>query len=133
MVTKEIDYIYFHNDTHLPVIVEGWHNKMYGLSTLIGTRVEPRQQLIVHSTVGEWHMNSMFYNKEDQSLWKGLEKHHIIGKFRSRPCASGNYSWLEYDEPFRCVFTDITEEELDKIDESNKNKVKGKITFSINT
>ena len=131
MVTREIQYIYFHNDSDLPVIVEGWQNTKSGISALVETRVEPRQQLIVHSTVGEWHMNSMFYDDKDIERWKGLEKHSIIGKFRSRPCASGNYSWLEYDEPFRCVFTDITEEDLNKIDAPNKNKITGKITFSM--
>jgi hypothetical protein len=132
MVDKEIQYIYFHNDTDLPVMVDGWQNMNSGLSALVETRVEPRQQLIVYSTVGEWHMNSMFYDDEDIERWKCLEKHRIIGKFRSRPCASGNYSWLEYDEPFRCIFTDITEEELNKIDDPNKNKITGKITFCIN-
>jgi hypothetical protein len=119
MITNgiEIQYITFHNNTDLPVIVEGWHSKMPGLSTLVPIRVDPRQQVIVHSTTGEWYMNSMFYNKKDKKRWKGLEKHHIVGKFRSRPCASGDYSWLEYDEPFRCIYSET--EDL------------GKITFSM--
>lgn len=127
MVGKEIQYIYFYNNTALPVIVEGWENRGSGLSTLVSTKVEPYQQIIVYSTTGEWYMNSMFYNKEDQDLWKGLEKYNIIGKFRSKPCASRNYSWLEYDEPFCCNYTDVGEEASLK----GKNKITGKITLSI--
>lgn len=123
MVTKEVEYIYFHNNTDLPINVEGWQGKIYGLSTLVSTKVEPKQIVRVHSTTGEWYMNSMFYNEVDEALWKGLEKHHIVGKFRSRPCASGNYSWMEYDEPFYCTYSEI--------EVTEENKIKGLITFSI--
>ena len=51
--------------------------------------------------------DDVFY--DDRKIWKdnGLEKHLIIGKFRSSPCASGNYSWLDYDEPFQCIYTKL--------------------------
>jgi len=51
-------------------------------------------------------MDSMFYSDDDRKPWidAGLEKHRIIGKFRSSPCARGDYSWMEYDEPFHCVY-----------------------------
>jgi hypothetical protein len=53
-------------------------------------------------------MDSMFDAlTEDRQMWidAGLEKHLIIGKFRSSPCAWGDYSWMEYDKPFDCVYS----------------------------
>ena len=64
----------------------------------------------VPPTVGEWHLDSMFYNDEDSKIWKdrGLQKYHVVGKFRSDPCALGNYSWMEFDDGvFDCVCTEL--------------------------
>ena len=85
-------------------------------------QIGPDEKKILHSSVGEWHMDSMFNDHSDCDIWKtaGLGKHLIIGKFRSDPCASGNYSWMEYYEPFECVYSEIA---------NSGDEVKGLITF----
>jgi hypothetical protein len=98
-------YIRFRNDTDLPILIHAW---VKGSNTLDHCRVGPKTNILLHSSVGEWHMDSMFDAlTEDRQLWidAGLEKHLIIGKFRSSPCARGDYSWMEYDEPFECVYS----------------------------
>jgi hypothetical protein len=117
---KTTKYIHFHNDTDLPVVVEGWVSTSYGLSTLKGLTVQSGEKLVVHSSVGEWHLNSMFTDSEDREMWKkkglGDYKYLNIGKFRSNPCASGNYSWMEYDDsPFECVYSKL-EEPIENVD-----------------
>lgn len=117
---KTTKYIHFHNDTDLPIVVEGWVSTSYGLSTLKGLTVQSGEKLVVHSSVGEWHLNSMFTDSEDREMWKKKElgdyKYLNIGKFRSDPCASGNYSWMEYDDsPFECVYSKL-EEPIENVD-----------------
>ena len=110
------NYIYFHNTTALPLQICRWTT---GSNTLKTTRIGPNEKHLLHSSVGEWHMDSMFDDGEDRDAWTtaGLGHHHIIGKFRSDPCAMGEYSWMEYSEPFRCVYSKIDGE------------IKGLITF----
>jgi hypothetical protein len=115
-------YIYFHNDTDLPVLIDAWVD---GSNTLKTIRIKPFESSVIHSSVGEWHMHAMFDDDVDNALWKdrGLGKYyHMIGKFRSDPCASGNYSWMEYRH-FICDYRDYS------IDSDPR--VKGQIKFSI--
>jgi hypothetical protein len=107
---EPINYIYFHNTTYLPIQVSRW---IKGSNTLKTTRIGPNEKQLLHSSVGEWHMDSMFSDDADCEIWKnaGLEKHHIIGKFRSRPCIQGEYSWMEYYEPFHCIYSKIEDGE----------------------
>jgi hypothetical protein len=66
----------------------------------------------------------MFENlSEERKIWieKGFSKYTNIGKFRSSPCASGNYSWLHHEDIFECIFSKI---------ESSENEVNGQISFS---
>jgi len=116
----ETQYIYFHNDTDLPVNISAW---VTGSNTLQHQIVKAGQNGILHSSVGEWHMDSMFnFGTEEAKIWKErkLEKHCIVGKFRSEPCISGEHSFMEYDEPFACIYTANPER-----------KIKGTITFMI--
>jgi len=110
-MSEPIKYIYFENKTNLPVQIESWVD---GSNTMKTIRVGPGEKWMVHSSVGEWHIDSMFYEDPDREAWTkaGLEKHTIVGKFRSQPCASGNYSWMEYDEPFDCNYTEIANESV---------------------
>jgi hypothetical protein len=123
---ETITYIQFYNTTDLPVLIDAWNTPAYSsVSTLTTTRIEPFESKIVHSSVGEWHMNAMFYNESDNFAWKGrgLGKYDpSIGKFRSSPCAMGNYSWMEYKH-FMCEYSDFKTESDDR--------VKGQIKFSI--
>jgi hypothetical protein len=110
---EPIKYIWFHNDTDLPILISAWSD---GSNILQQTRISPQEKRIVHSSVGEWHMDSMFEAGYDREAWAtaGLENHLVIGKFRSSPCASGNYSWMEYYEPFDCIYTK-TDNSLDLV------------------
>lgn len=111
--------IHFHNDTDLPIMIDAWTK-----NHLKSTRVAPKETILLYSSVGEWHINSMFDDPIDNAAWKdaGLKKYLHVGKFRSDPCASGNYSWLEYDD-------DKFNIEYSKKDD---NIVRGVITFSLN-
>ena len=67
----------------------------------------------------------MLTEHEDRNIWKiqglGERPYYEIGKFRSDPCESGNYSWLQYPstEIFEYVYSEI-----------NEDGVKGLIIFS---
>jgi hypothetical protein len=118
--SNEVKFIYFVNDTDLPLMIDSWVD---GSNALECIRIAPREKRLIHSSVGEWHMNAML-PLEDRKLWDNhekLKKVTLIGKFRSRPCASGNYSWLDWDNLFDCVYT--------KLDEP-ANGAKGIMTFS---
>jgi len=115
-------YINFHNDTDLPVLIDAWVD---GSNTLKTIRIGPNETRVIHSSVGEWHMHAMFDDANDDELWKdrGLGKYYpIIGKFRSDPCFSGNYSWMEYRH-FICEYSDYSV--------VSDPRVKGQIKFSI--
>jgi hypothetical protein len=97
--------VHFHNNTVLPIMVDGFVS-----GSLICKKVLPGEKLVLHSTVGEWHMNSMFEDYTDSKIWidKGLKKYTIVGKFRSDPCIQGNYSWMEYDDDmFECTYSEV--------------------------
>jgi len=117
MTTK---YIHFHNNTDLPICIDSWVDYS-DYSQMVQLRIEAREKRVVYSSVGEWHLNCMFNSIEDRKIWedKGLGDCINIGKFRSNPCVSGNYSWME-DQLFECVYSEL------------KNPTKGIITFSLN-
>jgi hypothetical protein len=121
MPCQEIKFIHFVNNTDLPVMIDSWVD---GSNVLQCLKIAPREKRIVHSSVGEWHINAMLFG-EDRKLWDENDKlKHVtlIGKFRSRPCASGNYSWLEYEGLYDCVYSEL-DEPVDS--------VKGVMTFSL--
>jgi len=70
-------------------------------------RVGPQEKLVIHSSVGEWHVDSMLDDENDYKVWKehGLNRYVNLGKFRSDPCASGNYAWMEWEHIFDCVYS----------------------------
>lgn len=115
-------YVYFHNDTELPVMIDSW---ITGSNTLYCRKIEAGERKMIHSSVGGWHMNIMFPDNNEYELWKEKEPKFtkyssILGKFRCEPFASGKYSWMEYDEPFHCEYTVL---------EPHENKVTGHIRF----
>jgi hypothetical protein len=118
---ETIKYIWFHNETEVPIMIESWVD---GSTSQRSLKVSPGEKLIIHSSVGEWHINSMFRNETDFFLWKetGLEAYVSIGKFRSQPCSKGDYVWFyRYDDVFDCKYS--------KVEEPIEN-IKGLITFS---
>jgi hypothetical protein len=114
-----IKFINFHNNTDLPINVSSWID---GSNKLHCLKVNPGEKLVIHSSVGEWHLDAMFNESSDRQIWveKGFGKYFIIGKFRSNPGASGNYSWMEYNEPFDCIFSKL---------ETTENDIEELITF----
>ena len=116
-------YMYFHNDTDLPLMIDSW---IENSNILYCRRIEAGEKSIVHSSVGEWHLNIMFPNNQDYQLWEEKEPEFtkynrcILGKFRSLCCAYGEYSWMEYDEPFHCDYS---------LSEPDENNISGLIRF----
>ena len=83
-------YINFHNMSELPIMIDSWVDGSHKLHCL---RVGPGEKLVIESSVGEWHINSMLDDEADRNMWsiRGLKNFINLGKFRSDPCASGNY------------------------------------------
>lgn len=117
-----IKYIYFHNNTDLPIMIDSWID---GSNKLQHMKINPNEKKIIHSSVGEWHLNTMFESMNDRIIWEekgfNLTRYITIGKFRSNRSASGNYSWLE-DDLFECIYMENNHD--------NNNEIKGLITFS---
>jgi len=120
MFGKTTEYIRFRNNTDLPINVSAWIKNV-----MKPIKVAPFAEVILQSSVGEWHLDSMLDLDADYKIWKdqGLQKYHIVGKFRSDPCALGNYSWMEYDDGvFECVYTELL---------SMEDGIKGHMTLEI--
>ena len=119
---KTTKYVIFHNNTELPVMVDSWIK-----NSLKCLRVGPQEKLVIHSSVGEWHVNSMLDDENDYKVWRegGLEWYVNLGKFRSNPCASGNYAWMEWEHIFDCVYS-----ECDPVlDSRSTEPIVGLVTF----
>ena len=84
-VTEEIN---FYNNTDRDVWLETWITEE---STLQKFQIKSKEQKKIISCVGEWHLMAK-------------NGHDYIGKFRSDPCASGNYSWIEKIN-YKCDYT----------------------------
>ena len=103
-VNKTTKYINFHNNSDLPIMIDSWID---GSNTLQCLKVGPGEKRVIHSSVGEWHVNSMFDEDDDWTMWKehGLKSYVNLGKFRSDPCAIGEYSWMDWDHIFDCIYS----------------------------
>ena len=102
------EYINFYNNTEFPVSIESWVNGSIVMKSIV---VNPQERHIINSNVCEWHL----WGWTIPSI-----RSPYIGKFRSEACASGNYSWLEYEDDFECVYS-----------EHPDNKIKGLITLTV--
>lgn len=122
-------YIYFHNNTGLPMIVETcFGNNFDEFFNRKAFTIKPHERHLVHNEkkdVCEWRLHTSFdfYDKENIKVWtdRGLNYVTNIGRFRNKPYASGNYSWLEVD------VEDLFEVEYSEIVAYG---VKGQITLS---
>ena len=121
---QTIKYINFHNDSELPLNIDSWIDCSNTLQTIT---IESGRKLILNSSVGEWHLQSMFINPDKRKMWceKGLDAVLTIGKFRSQPCCLGNYVWLDYNSIFECVYSELPD------DVDSENKIRGLMTFSV--
>lgn len=120
-------YMYFYNNTHLPIMIEAWVD---GSNKLHTQKINAGEKYLVNSSVGEWHLNSMFRETKDYKDWTeyfgknsmGFTKYALVGKFRSKPCAWGNYSWMEYEEPFSLFYSK---------EDPDVNGIDGLMTYSL--
>ena len=106
-----MENIIFVNNTPYPVIVETWMKTgLYGLSQLREIIVSEYQEIQLYSLTGEWYITSMFTNNEMANKWKiqNLPLTHI-GKFRSSPCARGDYHWMNIDKYFDMFYDKKTQ------------------------
>lgn len=93
-------YMFFFNSTRMPVQISSW---VTGSDTMHSATVRPFQRCLVHSSVGEWHLDSMLEHREMWTQTEGLKDHLVIGKFRSKACASGDYAWIY--PPFEGIYS----------------------------
>ena len=123
-IFKTTKYINFHNKSELPIMIDSWVD---GSNSLRCLRVGPGESIILHSSVGEWRVNSMLADEKDYKLWRegGLERYINLGKFRSDPCASGNYSWMDWEDIFDCIYSECEP----TVDSRSKEPIIGLVTF----
>ena len=97
----------FINNSGLPVNLETWQpERVPGLETLNAVLVKTGEQIVLPSLTGEWYLQT-YLSKElaDEWIAAGLRPGEHVGKFRSKPCASGDYSWMDYDNsPFDIIY-----------------------------
>lgn len=121
---KTTKYVNFHNNSELPIMIDSWID---GSNSLRCLRVGPQEKLVIHSSVGEWHVDSMLDDENDYKVWKelGLNRYVNLGKFRSDPCASGNYAWMEWEHIFDCIYSECDP----ALDSRSKEPITGLVTF----
>ncbi|NDA89751.1 MAG: hypothetical protein EBY20_02415 [Alphaproteobacteria bacterium] len=121
---KTTKYVNFHNSSELPIMVDSWID---GSNSLRCLRVGPQEKLVIHSSVGEWHVNSMLVDEADYKPWReGALKWYVnLGKFRSDPCVSGDYAWMEWEDIFDCVYSECAP----TFDPRTKEPIVGLVTF----
>ena len=99
-MSKPIKYSpMFINNSGLPINLETWQTILPGLDSLNSVLVKSGEQIVLPSTTGEWYLQT-YLDKEFADEWKanGYRTGDRVGKFRSKPCISGNYSWIDEDQ-----------------------------------
>ena len=93
----------FINASGLPIHLETWQY-IDGMNSLEYVLVKPGELYVMPSTNGEWYLQT-YLDEENSEIWKnaGIEPGKSIGKFRDKPCASGDYSWMD-DEKFDILY-----------------------------
>ena len=115
----------FKNDSIYPVIIESFKllpNNPH-ISKIFEVRVLPQQEIILEGDLDEWKIHNYFSknDKEAYTIWKEYYdkkskmklcrfSNTYLGKFRTLPCASGDYSWMD-DDNFNAKFTNETLDE----------------------
>lgn len=100
--------IIFKNKSGLPITICTWIKKSEGLSETKDVYVKDTEEVKLISSTGEWYLETMFEDRKDIDLWESHGYKILeIGKFRSKPCASNNYSWMYHDD-FKAIYDDGT-------------------------
>ena len=104
--------VYFHNCTDLPIMINSFVD---GSSRLFCKKVEPKEKVLVNSSVGKWYLDSMFPLLSDIKKWreKGLEKCVLVGEFQTCASSYGEQVFMEHDDPFRCIYSQGLEGDYD--------------------
>ena len=94
----------FINNSGLPINLETWQPDGPGLETTKTVLVKSGEKIVLPSTTGEWYLQTLL-TKPFADEWKAakINPGDQIGKFRSKPCASGDYSWMD-DERFQIIY-----------------------------
>lgn len=66
----------------------------------------------LYSITGEWYINSLFTDQDISARWKTHKLPQTeIAKFRTSPCASGEYFWMNIENYFN-MYYNKTEKKL---------------------
>jgi hypothetical protein len=90
------------NNSHLPFIIETWmsilNDELCGISVLESIIINKYEEITLYSLTGDWYISSLFTDETIKQIWQTNNLPlTTIGKFRSLPCISGNYSWINFD------------------------------------
>jgi len=98
--------IFKNNCKTLPIVVSSWIDKMPGLSECVDVTVPPNTEIEVESSIGEWIIGSLLTGKENCDVWRShkLGFNARMAKFRTTPCAIGNYTWNFEDYNFDLTY-----------------------------
>jgi hypothetical protein len=94
----------FINNSGLPINLETWQPDGPGLETTKTVLVKSGEKTVLPSTTGEWYLQTLL-TEPFADEWKAVKINpgNQIGKFRSKPGASGDYSWMD-DERFQIIY-----------------------------
>jgi hypothetical protein len=94
----------FINNSGLPINLETWQPDGPGLETTKTVLVKSGEKIVLPTSTGEWYLQA-FLDKEYADEWEAakINPGYQIGKFRSKPCASGDYSWMD-DDHFQIIY-----------------------------
>lgn len=86
----------FINNSGLPINLETWQITSSGFNSLEYVLVKNGEEYVMQSTNGEWYLQT-YLDEEYCNQWieHGITPGYEIGKFRNKPCASGDYSWMD--------------------------------------
>jgi hypothetical protein len=110
-MSEEYHSITFYNNTNIPVSLETWQRKCWGLSVYNDICVKKGETINMDSNIGEWFITTYVYGDELQQQIKlaGYEVGLEIGTFRDKPCIKGDYVWLDDDRlKFKIEYNDGT-------------------------
>ena len=92
----------FINNSGLPINLETWQQE-----TTNTVLVKSGEKIVLPSTTGEWYLQTFLTNPfADEWKAANINPGYQIGKFRSKPCASGDYSWMD-DERFQIIYDKV--------------------------
>ena len=101
------DSVTFTNKSNLPIILETIQQISHRMSVMKSVIVKSGETITLLSSTGEWLLDTYICDTEMVNEWldAGYKVGTTIGKFRNKPCARGDYSWMfEYKNNFQIVY-----------------------------